>query len=153
MVDQMVSAACEREKIERNEYRFSRRDVRVFTGWGDTQLRVHLERLEQLEYLLAHRGGRGQSFVYELLYAGEGTDGSRFLPGLLDVTNLGNDGNRSGSNDEKSAPSRGEVGPEPGECRGGAIASKPCKHQAGAAAACVDAHFCATGEEKNDAQT
>ena len=31
-----------------------------FTGWSDTQLRVHLERLVDLEYLLVHRGGRGQ---------------------------------------------------------------------------------------------
>jgi DNA primase len=49
------------------DYRFSRRDVRASTGWGDTQLRLHLGRLEELEYLLIHRGGRGQSFVYELV--------------------------------------------------------------------------------------
>ena len=30
----MVSAACEQEKIERTDYRFSRRDVRTFTGYG-----------------------------------------------------------------------------------------------------------------------
>ncbi len=29
---------------------------------------MHLHRLEELEYLLVHRGGRGQSFVYELLF-------------------------------------------------------------------------------------
>ena len=45
-----------------------RRDVREATGWGDTQLKIHLHRLEELEYLLIHRGGRGQSFVYELVF-------------------------------------------------------------------------------------
>jgi len=37
----MVSRICEEQKIERSEYRLSRRDVRQYTGWGDTQLRVH----------------------------------------------------------------------------------------------------------------
>jgi DNA primase catalytic core len=42
LVDRMVAAECKRQKIERSEYRFSRRDVRAATGWGDTQLRLHL---------------------------------------------------------------------------------------------------------------
>src|SRR5256884_795432 len=67
LVDEMVSAECERQKIERADFRFSRKDVRQYTGWGDTQLRVHLRRLEELEYLLVHRGGRGHNFVYELV--------------------------------------------------------------------------------------
>jgi hypothetical protein len=85
--------------------------VRAATGWGDTQLKVHMARLAELEYLLLHRGGRGQSFVYELLYRGEGKDGSRFLPGLLDVTGLDEyDGERSGFSAERSAPGRSSVG-------------------------------------------
>jgi len=99
LVDAMVKAECKRQKIERTEYRFSRREVRAATGWGDTQLRLHLGRLEELEYLLAHRGGRGQSFVYELVFAVEG-DGSRpVMPGLIDVETLGGhryDGNLAG---------------------------------------------------------
>ena len=72
-VDEMVTAECERQKMERSDYRFSRRDVREATGWGDTQLKTHLHRLEELEYLLVHRGGRGQSIVYELrVHAAEG---------------------------------------------------------------------------------
>ena len=41
-----------------------------------------------LEYVLVHRGGRGQSFVYELLYDGQGQDGQPFLAGLIDVEKL-----------------------------------------------------------------
>jgi len=120
MVDTMVTAECEQQRIERSEYRFSRRDVRGFTGWGDTQLRVHLSRLEELEYLLAHRGGRGQSFVYELVFAAQG-DGSRpVMPGLIDVEKLGGhnyDGNLAGVKagfaglgDENAGSTRGQNG-------------------------------------------
>ncbi len=87
-LDGMVTGLCERGGIAREDLRFSRRDVRATTGWGDTQLRIHLDRLVALEYLLVHRGGRGQSFVYELLYRGEGKDGRPFLPGLIDEAAL-----------------------------------------------------------------
>jgi len=70
------------------DYRFSRREVREVTGWGDTQLRLHLGRLEELEYLLAHRGGRGQSFVYELAFAVEGDGSKPVMAGLIDVEKL-----------------------------------------------------------------
>jgi DNA primase len=50
----------------RKEFRFTRRAVREHTNWGHTQLKVHLHRLEELEYLIVHQGGRGQSFEYEL---------------------------------------------------------------------------------------
>ena len=59
-----------RAQIPCASYRFSRRQVREHTRWGDTQLKIHLARLVELEYLLVHRGGRGQSFEYELLYDG-----------------------------------------------------------------------------------
>ena len=76
---------------------------------GDTQMKVHLSRLVDLEYVLVHRGGRGQSFEYELLY--EKTDGSRFVPGLIDVEALSTyDSNRSGQNEGRSAPGRPSVG-------------------------------------------
>ena len=49
----------------REGFHFSRRDVRAYTGWGATQVRVHLDRLQEMEYLIVHRGGRGQTFLYE----------------------------------------------------------------------------------------
>ena len=39
LVDEMVTAACGRLGIDCADYRFTRRDVREFTGWGHTQLR------------------------------------------------------------------------------------------------------------------
>jgi DNA primase catalytic core len=112
LIDEMVSEACERLAVKRADHRFSRRDVREYTGWGNTQLRLHLSRLEELEYLLLHRGGRGQSFVYELLYDGKGKDGQPFLSGLLDVDSLRQqyDPNLAGQTDELAGLKRGENG-------------------------------------------
>jgi len=87
-IDELVKSVCHEQQIKREEYRFTRRDVREWTGWHDTQLRMHLERLVELEYIIAHRGGRGQKFVYELVYDGQGKDGEQFLVGLIDVAEL-----------------------------------------------------------------
>jgi hypothetical protein len=87
-IDQVVTDRCRKLAIEREDFRFSRREIREATAWGHSQLGVHLERLVQLEYLVVHRGGRGLSFVYELSYDGAGKDGSRFLPGLIDPERL-----------------------------------------------------------------
>ncbi len=69
LIEELVSEQTRQLKIERADYRFSRRQVREYTGWGMTQMRVHLDRLVEMEYLIVHRGGRGQTFVYELNHA------------------------------------------------------------------------------------
>jgi hypothetical protein len=68
LIDEMVGSACGQQGLDRADYRFSRRDVREYTNWGPTQVHVHLKRLEELEYLVVHRGDRGRSLVYELLH-------------------------------------------------------------------------------------
>jgi hypothetical protein len=121
LIDQMVGQVCQEQKIQRAEVRFSRRDVRQHTGWGNTQLKMHLHRLEELEYLLVHHGGRGQSFVYELLVAIDPKDGHPLLHGLIDVERLDSrayDANQSGSESQKSGPGRPQVGPVSGSGRG-----------------------------------
>jgi DNA primase len=87
-VTAMVERQCRAQAITRTDYRFSRREVRESTGWSDFQVKMHMHKLEELEYVLVHRGGRGQSFVYELLYDGRGQDGKPFLMGLVDVSTL-----------------------------------------------------------------
>ncbi|HVA55083.1 MAG TPA: toprim domain-containing protein [Gammaproteobacteria bacterium] len=69
--------------ISRHAVRFSRRELREQLSWSDTQLRLHLQRLTELEYLYVHHGERGRRYVYELVYQGEGDDGSPFFPGLV----------------------------------------------------------------------
>ena len=53
------------------ESKFTRKEVRDEFGWHDTQLRLHLERLVQMEYLIVHRGKQGQRYKYELAFQGE----------------------------------------------------------------------------------
>jgi DNA primase len=87
-IERHVAAECERLAIERPDFRFSQREVRELTGWSDFQIKTHMRKLVEMEYLLIHRGGRGQSFVYELVYRGEGESGRPFLMGLLDAAKL-----------------------------------------------------------------
>ena len=113
-----IVEAVKAQRLPRESVRFSRREVREWTGASDTQARAHLERLVGLEYLLTHRGQRGQSFEYELIYDGDGS-GAGHLSGLLDMTTIassrGRDGEFAGStrvpNGPNAAPSRGEEKP------------------------------------------
>ena len=88
MLREKVKAICEEQGVEQRDLRFTRWDVREWTGWSDFQVRVHLGRLVELEYVLSHHGARGQSYVYELLYRGEGQTGQPFVLGLVDVEKL-----------------------------------------------------------------
>ncbi len=120
-----VAEQCAAKGVERSAFRFSRRAVREATRWSDTALKVHLGRLAEMEYLLVHRGGRGQSFEYELLYQGEGEAGAPFLMGLIDVERLRYDAERSGLEAPRSGPGqpsvRGLSGGGPGVESGGSV--------------------------------
>ena len=71
----------------------------------DTQARVHLERLLQMEYLLAHRGQRGQSFEYELVFDGASDANHPQMCGLIEVAALESErnGERSSRGEERSS--------------------------------------------------
>jgi len=112
LVDQYVRSECARMKLKRCDIRFSRRALREAIAWGDTQLKLHLARLVELEYLVAHRTKTG-GFDYELVYdMAEGESALRF-PGLADIEalTLAYDGAQSGQNDARSGSGRGVVGP------------------------------------------
>jgi hypothetical protein len=104
MIERMARGECQRLGIERGEYRFTRRTVRLHTQWGDSVLKKHLHRLEELEYLIVHRGGRGQGYVYELDFETD-EQGNPVVPGL----GSSYDGNKSRSNDELSPGGHGQV--------------------------------------------
>jgi DNA primase catalytic core len=107
-----VNRECAAQQMKRADYRFSRRQLRDATRWGDTQLKIHLARLVELEYLLVHRGGRGQSFEYELVFDGEIAGDARHASGLIDVDALRHayDAQRSGASAPRSATGRAAVG-------------------------------------------
>lgn len=126
------------EAITPRDIRFTRREVREATAWGDTQLKLHLSRLDALEYVLVRR--EGPRFVYELLWDGEGAEdegGAPFVMGLIDVDALRNqryDADRSGVESDRSACGRGAVGDRSGHDRSpessenGAILRLPTQH-------------------------
>jgi DNA primase catalytic core len=122
----VVDAACQEHKMSRAMYRFTRRELREVTKWGDTQLKIHLARLVELEYLLLHRGGRGLTFEYELLYDGaaESAEAAR-VSGLIDVEALRRnyDAHRSGQNEHRSGSGRPPVGEWSGGGRGDEVAA------------------------------
>jgi len=47
---------------------FSRKELRDLCGWSLTQVRVHLERLVELEYLATRHARLNNQFLYELLF-------------------------------------------------------------------------------------
>ncbi|MGD7708313.1 hypothetical protein [Microlunatus sp. Y2014] len=99
-VHSYATAEAKRLAIPLDLVRFTRRQLREHlasqgAGWGDTQLKVHLARLVDLEFLIAHRLESG-AFGYELLWnppvdtgTTDGHDaGQRFLAGLTDPADL-----------------------------------------------------------------
>lgn len=88
LIAALVDARMQEQAIPRSAVRFTRRELRAVAGITDTALRLHVERLVELEYLLVHRGGAGQRFVYELLFDGDVTLDMPQLIGLLDVDTL-----------------------------------------------------------------
>jgi DNA primase len=66
---------------------FSRRELREVCGWSLTQVRVHLERLVELEYLAIRHGRLGSQFVYEVLFDSDAPEALAHV-GLIDVAEL-----------------------------------------------------------------
>jgi DNA primase len=86
MIREMVEARC--KDIEPKNYHFNRRDIREWTRWSDSQIKRHIQQLEDLEYLYSVAGKKGKEYVYELLYPGGGEDGKPFLMGLTSIEEL-----------------------------------------------------------------
>jgi DNA primase len=126
LIDSHVGAECRRTGVRRIDCRFTRRALREAIDWGDTQTKVHLARLVELEYIVAHRtksGGNEYELVYDL-----GADQTTLrFPGLADIEALRHayDGARSGQDDARSAPGRGLVGPRSVGGRASASPAKP----------------------------
>jgi len=79
-------------KDKGRSYRFTRRDIREFSGWSDFQVKTHIQELTDLEYLYSVTGKKGKEYVYELVAAdvsdGQGKEGKPFLAGLTKVEAL-----------------------------------------------------------------
>jgi hypothetical protein len=113
-----VNEQSQTEKIEWQAVRFTRKAIRDAYGWNPTQCRIHLDRLVELEYVLTHRGKRGQSYEYELLYQGGGEDEQPFLMGLIDTAKLQRNANKSEKTNTTAQSWRGEADRLAGSWRG-----------------------------------
>jgi DNA primase len=119
------------------DIRFSRTEVRTATGLSDTQARLHLERLCAMEYLLTHRGQRGQSYEYELLHDQSPTAAEPHLCGLIDTSALQSlqtqpesaltNPSSRGTGGEFAPSTRPQNAPNAGGSRSGKTAAKPHK--------------------------
>jgi DNA primase catalytic core len=69
---------------------FSRKELRDHCGWSLTQVRVHLERLVELECLAVRHGRLGSQFVYEMLLDTDTTEAVAHI-GLIDTAKLRHD--------------------------------------------------------------
>jgi DNA primase len=117
-----VQQSCKVDGIAQKDFRFSRKQIRDQIQWSDNQLKIHCKRLEEMEYLLVHRGSRGQLLEYELLYNGTLNDDEAHLMGLInpdelkqrvyDKQKLGVNGKKLGQNSKKLDSSWGQVGPK-----------------------------------------
>jgi len=81
-----------REKMEIKGERqevlsFSRRELRDQTGWSEFQVRMHLERLDSMEYVAKRSGKQGSLYKYELL-ADAKEETKAYHIGLIDTEKL-----------------------------------------------------------------
>jgi DNA primase len=139
LLDATVTRIAAHDQIDRPVVRFTRRQLREELGWGDTQLKVHLARLVDLELVAAHRVEHG-TLLYELAWDGAaGRDGGRFIVGVSDPSQpslpLGDeageavihayDASRSGQDPVWSGSGRGLVGPVSAPGRQGVNGREP----------------------------
>lgn len=66
MLEAYVEREAERQSLAVSDIRFSRRDVRAWTGWGQSALKKHMMRLEELELLEVKSSGVGRKKHYAL---------------------------------------------------------------------------------------
>jgi len=83
----LVRNIMQRDKIEQKFARFSRRELREFTGWSQMQVRRHLDRLQELEHVTTRGGRNGIAMAYELLTCVD-ESATGYHIGLIDVETI-----------------------------------------------------------------
>jgi len=86
-IKMLVRDRMKEKAVEQRVATFSRRDLRQLSGWSEFQIRIHLGKLEMLEYVTRQWGRQGQGCIYELLTDTNEPDNIWHI-GLLDVEKL-----------------------------------------------------------------
>jgi DNA primase len=76
LIEAFVAEGAASANIPTSEVRFTQRQIRERLGLGHTRLKMHMRRLEEQEYVVVQRGGRGQVRVYGLA-GGDWSPGGR----------------------------------------------------------------------------
>lgn len=66
-IESLVTERAKQQGIDRSDVRFTQRELRAYSGWSATQVKVQLGRLQALEYVAVHYQGHRQRHLYELL--------------------------------------------------------------------------------------
>ena len=85
MIGDLVKQIAEGE--EKKHCLFSRRQVREFSGWSEYQVRVHMQKLEDMEYIGRRSGRQGSLCLYQLLLDAENKTTACPI-GLTDIKKL-----------------------------------------------------------------
>ncbi len=83
----LVKERCKQDEVEPRLALFSRKDLRERNGWSYSQVKRHLERLQELEYVAARHGRMGLAMSYELLVDANESDAPAHI-GLIDAARL-----------------------------------------------------------------
>ncbi|MDY7034874.1 MAG: CHC2 zinc finger domain-containing protein [Thermodesulfobacteriota bacterium] len=100
LIQEMVKEFCRKRKTQPEEYHFTRRDIREFSGWSDFQIKTHIRQLVELEYLYVVIGKKGKEYVYELLVPDRADEENPFLVGLTGIKQLKEKAQKAGIKDD-----------------------------------------------------
>jgi DNA primase catalytic core len=88
ITEALVMEHAKQQQIPRHEVRFTRRQLRERAHMSTAAIRVHLDRLVEMEYVRPAAGRNGLRFEYELLFDGELHSSASQMIGLIDVAAL-----------------------------------------------------------------
>ena len=89
LLDKMVEERLDRLRQEDGgnlpapaEVRFTRRDIREYSGWAHARVQRYVRQLVELEYVLVEAGKNGRRYVYRLACHGQGRAAEQTVAGL-----------------------------------------------------------------------
>ena len=127
LLHELVAEVATARGIERDDVRLTRREIRAFTGMGDTQAKTHLRRLRDLEYVRG-RAWPALDCTSTSYYGTAAATAVDRLPGLIEVDAIkqrydagraGPDGQKAGLGGQKAVAGRPVVGARSAGGRGG----------------------------------
>ena len=87
-IKELVRNICREKDVEQQFALFSRRQLCEVIGWSYSQIKRHLTRLQELEYITARSVRSGITIRYELLVSSDEAETAPNRIGLLDVKKL-----------------------------------------------------------------